>query len=251
MWLQSARGFSIVPRRAVPGCVRAAVGCAVVASAVVACAQGERVVDTTGNVEPMIVDGGQTMPSPTSSTPEPQGTGAAGTATGGVPNTATGGSPMIGAGGAPSSTSGGTSAGGTSSIDGGGAGTSSPTPEEQCLLLEAQTDCTRCACAWCTTLVLDCFVSGDAARDTACRTIVDCARANSCSNTDCYCGDPPISDTCATMAQGPCVAEIQDAAGTTDIGLIAGYQQDPNHAIGRASLLGGCAATNCAAECGL
>jgi hypothetical protein len=49
---------------------------------------------------------------------------------------------------------------------------------------------------------------------------------------------------------GACVDEINQAAQTTDPGVVFGALSDPQHAITLARDLGDCAFLNCAAECG-
>jgi len=87
----------------------------------------------------------------------------------------------------------------------------------------------------------------------ACDNLVACIRARHCAPTGdafaCYCGT--ASDiACLTGAgNGPCKAEMEVAAHTTDPGIIANVFVDPSLPIGRATNLIGCDAESCSMEC--
>jgi hypothetical protein len=107
--------------------------------------------------------------------------------------------------------------------------------------------CRDCACEHCTEEVLNCYISGDAPRDAACKTIAECAADNNCSGFDCFCGPgqcrPP---------NGPCLSELQTALGVGEIGIfeIQRCLEDPDCALYRANAFGTCSYDNCSDECG-
>ena len=164
--------------------------------------------------------------------------------TGGAP--ATGGAPITG--GAPA-TGGLPATGGTPATGG------APNMDvERCLTFSEQSTpsaCESCACSQCTQAALDCFDSGDATRDQHCQAIVRCGQANGCSGVDCYCGAMDVT-MCqmATTPGGPCVSEIQAAAGTDFQAIADAFLVDMNHAVYRAGIVGGCALMFCATPCG-
>lgn len=122
------------------------------------------------------------------------------------------------------------------------------TAQEQCMALFPSADaCEMCACLNCTQLTLDCYGTGTAL-DMKCVDVVDCARANDCTGTPCFCGaDGPV--VCAILPAGPCVAEIQAAASAPDPATVFLQQNDPAFPLGRANLLGTCSVMNCPADC--
>jgi len=124
-----------------------------------------------------------------------------------------------------------------------------PTPnQQQCLDNFSSDDCEHCACLNCTTQSLNCRDSGDSALDAACESIVACARAADCVGPVCYCGTADVF-TCITAPNGPCIAEIQAAAGTTDSIAIESQRVDATTAVGRADILGNCSVTQCPDVC--
>jgi hypothetical protein len=117
------------------------------------------------------------------------------------------------------------------------------------MLGQTQTPLTECACSNCAVHLAACFQSatreqnGDAARDAACRTVVECAQAQGCAGTDCYCGTGVDLIACAEApAQGPCAQEIATAAGCDliDALCVAAAQVDPATALGRANAVSLC-----------
>ena len=115
--------------------------------------------------------------------------------------------------------------------------------------------CSQCACAQCTTEMLNCYKSGDSERDLLCPPVVECALAEGCTGTcgtPYYCsgevcwgaGDPPPS--------GPCMTPISAAAGggttTTEVG---GRSQDSTYPLYWSEQYGICLRAQCRSECGL
>lgn len=123
------------------------------------------------------------------------------------------------------------------------------TPEQvACLDTIAQNDCERCACMQCTEQVTACSASGNAARDEKCTAVEDCAVENQCSGSGCYCGTASYFE-CAFNRNGPCIKEVEQAAGTSSPTQIDSQGQDPNTALGRAQALGACRRAQCRSEC--
>jgi hypothetical protein len=108
------------------------------------------------------------------------------------------------------------------------------------------TSCARCTCMKCGSQVSTCFASTDATKNTQCARVQACAEQNKCTQRSCYCGN---SATCLSPS-GPCVSIIEQVAGGGALS-VARAEEDPNHALGRASLIGACQITQCKAECGL
>lgn len=114
---------------------------------------------------------------------------------------------------------------------------------------QAQTPLTECACSNCAVYLAACFQSavsepgGDANRDAACRSVVECAQSTGCAGTDCYCGTGVDLVTCAgAPAQGPCAQQIAAAAqcDLMDAVCVAMAQADVNTALGRANAVSLC-----------
>jgi hypothetical protein len=117
-----------------------------------------------------------------------------------------------------------------------------------CLDTIAKNDCERCACKQCADAVTACSASGSASRDAKCTAVEACAIEKHCSGMACYCGTSTFVE-CAFVANGPCRAVIEDAAGTTNPNLIQSRGQDPTTALGRAQTLGDCRRAQCNGEC--
>lgn len=108
------------------------------------------------------------------------------------------------------------------------------------------TSCARCTCEKCGTQVGTCYASSDATKNTQCSKVQACAEQNKCTQRSCYCG---TSSTCL-VPNGPCATLIEQVAGGGPL-TVSRAEEDPNHALGRASLIGACQITQCKAECGL
>ncbi len=254
---------------------------------VVACAQGEPLKDDTAPYEPAApldsgassggapaattggssnvstgglapVTTGGVPPTPAASGGASMNTGGASTSTGGA-STSTGGASM---GGAPPSAGGTTpSTGGTPAATGGAmtpmtggapSGGAGSTDFDRCVALTKDDACTRCVCSSsCQAAALACGASSDTTRNAACTRIVECGMAQHCTNIPCYCGPSGDLTACQTAPAGPCVAEIQAAAGSSDFATVAAALTDVNHAVNLANAVGDCAKQNCAGTCGL
>ena len=109
--------------------------------------------------------------------------------------------------------------------------------------------CAICACTVCTTLMKACRDSGDDTRDMRCTEVADCANEESCAGDVCYCGDFPDRVGCALWGNGPCKAEVERAAGSTDPVRVEQEGANPDSALGRAKALGDCTVRNCDDAC--
>lgn len=107
--------------------------------------------------------------------------------------------------------------------------------------------CSQCICAKCASEVAVCYASPDRTKNQQCRQIRECAQANQCAGTECYCGD---SSRCLTEPTGACVEVIQRVAGTDSTLQIMSASNDPASPVGRANTLSMCSQSSCAAECG-
>lgn len=112
----------------------------------------------------------------------------------------------------------------------------------------ASNDCERCECMQCTDAMIACSASGDASRDAKCTAVEDCAIAERCSGSACYCGDSSRVE-CGFRSNGPCKSVIEEATGTSSASEIENQGLDPDTALGRAVKLGECRRAQCKAEC--
>jgi hypothetical protein len=106
-------------------------------------------------------------------------------------------------------------------------------------------ECALCMCTRCAGEKLACNDDSDEERGELCADLQVCVRASRCFDTSCYCQNvlaciPP---------DGPCVAEVEAAAETTNVFDIDGRKMNTNYAIGRSYALDSCIAANCASAC--
>lgn len=167
------------------------------------------------------------------------GTGAAGTGTAAAP--ATGGT---------GAATGGTGAGMTA------AGTSAPLPLTDPMVMTCVSDalgrgetqaCSECVCTNCLTEAQNVYMNPDATKAMTAQGVVTCCQ-NACSRgTPCYCGETNgMVDlaACAMTPMGPCVMEIEAAAGAMGLIGVAGPAADPTTALGIANAFGNCVLGN-------
>jgi hypothetical protein len=110
--------------------------------------------------------------------------------------------------------------------------------------------CERCACFNCTQEVVDCRGDADATRRMRCDALVTCGLQNDCDGLGCYCGTANLIACGTGSANGPCIPEVELAAGPSTNPLeINDRQRDPTYALGRANLLGACAVQKCPDVC--
>jgi hypothetical protein len=123
--------------------------------------------------------------------------------------------------------------------------------ELSCRAARGDGACAACECRHCAEQVLDCVASGDEGDkgDAQCAAVLDCGHEHHCTAIDCYCGNASLV-ACAVSPHGPCVTQIQAAAGTSDATAVYEAQMDGDGPVGRAAALGSCAKSTCAAECG-
>jgi hypothetical protein len=81
--------------------------------------------------------------------------------------------------------------------------------------------------------------------------MIRCGLQNDCTSTACYCGPGVV--LCGGILgrpTGPCVLEVEAAAGgTTDPLIIIERMTDTDYAVGRANLLAECAVQQCPDVC--
>jgi hypothetical protein len=93
------------------------------------------------------------------------------------------------------------------------------------LVLDGRVICDDCGCWGCGFEVMGCLQSGDGAEDALCSDVLECALQNSCQVWDCYCNEPNCGggDPDGT---GPCVAEMNAAAGGQKAEVFSVWQSD-------------------------
>jgi hypothetical protein len=94
-----------------------------------------------------------------------------------------------------------------------------PSLEQQCVssagreLAEIASGCTNCACGACAASVLPCLEKGESIYDRPCRELLKCAVNHGCHDWDCYCSDETCRMNPEEEGNGPCVEEMNAAAG--------------------------------------
>jgi cysteine-rich repeat protein len=111
------------------------------------------------------------------------------------------------------------------------------TPQERCAALwqPPTAECAQCGCEGCAPEIVACLAAADDRTRMLCSDVLNCAARSRCFGQECYCGDADPA-ACATMgnANGPCRAEIEQAANSTDPGLIRVISFDPTSPLGLA-----------------
>jgi cysteine-rich repeat protein len=127
------------------------------------------------------------------------------------------------------------------------------TPEQICRVKIGASDaCALCSCANCTQAALDCYGASSADEVTRCKGLVDCGVANKCTGNACYCGAGVSDLTCLFGGPaGPCIPQVEAAAGSTNPFTIQTLSTDLTSPLGRADALGSCGFMKCKTECGL
>jgi hypothetical protein len=105
--------------------------------------------------------------------------------------------------------------------------------------------CAKCSCTSCADTYLACIDNADATVNQKCNAVLECARKNRCFGTDCYCGTALF----CTPPSGPCVKEIEAAAGTNDATMIPTIANDMMTTLGKAYTADRCRNTQCAQQC--
>jgi cysteine-rich repeat protein len=110
------------------------------------------------------------------------------------------------------------------------------TPQERCVALwkPASEECAKCACESCAPEVVSCITAPDENTRNNCTQVLDCAARSHCFGQECYCGSADTAECGRGDARGPCKAEIEQAAGTTDPAIIRLLSLDPATPLGMA-----------------
>ena len=93
-----------------------------------------------------------------------------------------------------------------------------PTEEQQCAtsasrdLADIASGCSACACDACAASVLPCLEKGDV-YERPCRDVLSCSVSHGCRDWDCYCLNEACRDDPEAAGDGPCVEEMNAAAG--------------------------------------
>ncbi len=128
------------------------------------------------------------------------------------------------------------------------------TPDQvHCLENFAADDCEMCTCLSCTSEYLACRDNSNQNDDSKCNAVLICSRANNCVGGPCYCGND-TTGTCGygtTGPQGPCVHEIESAAGALpgDVFAVNAAAMSTNNPLGRAYVADQCRVNNCVDVC--
>jgi hypothetical protein len=104
-------------------------------------------------------------------------------------------------------------------------------------------ECGKCSCLNCTDTFLACRADEDESANELCNAVLHCAQENNCFGDPCYCSEVCLSPN------GPCSAEIEAAAGTTDPVVIFFSSMDRNSPLGRAYLSDQCRVQQCGDVC--
>jgi len=111
--------------------------------------------------------------------------------------------------------------------------------------------CAQCSCLNCRQRTVNCYGSTDATANARCRALIECGRENGCTGGDCYCGSVSLWLCPGIGGNGPCIPEVEAAAGSDNPFTILERSTDTNYALGRANALAECAVAECESECEL
>jgi hypothetical protein len=101
--------------------------------------------------------------------------------------------------------------------------------------------CGGCACAECTSPVLDCLSRADSQDRTLCTSLLKCAQTNGCHDWDCYCSTDQCLTDPTVAGDGPCAQQMEAAAGGGHDQVLAEHRaNDPNRPLVRAVRANGC-----------
>jgi mono/diheme cytochrome c family protein len=109
--------------------------------------------------------------------------------------------------------------------------------------------CASCECGSCTAATQACVASGNAARDASCAALATCQHANGCVGDACYCGTGLAAVTCFLVPLGPCVAQIDAAAGGHGLFTIQGARGRAETAYARSEAVATCGVSQCPVAC--
>jgi hypothetical protein len=118
-------------------------------------------------------------------------------------------------------------------------------PDQLACLQNAADECEKCACMNCTAKETACRLGTDKAANDLCNGVLVCARKNNCAGQPCYCG---TAFGCIG-ANGPCLKEIEAAAGSTDPLTINSRYMDTTMPLGRSWFADACRVMQCQSVC--
>jgi hypothetical protein len=118
-------------------------------------------------------------------------------------------------------------------------------PDQLKCLQTANDGCEKCACMNCAATELSCRLGTDKAANDLCNAVLACARKNNCVGQPCYCG----TALACIGPNGPCMKEIQAAAGSTDLLTINARQTDTTMPLGRSWYADSCRVMQCQSAC--
>ena len=121
-------------------------------------------------------------------------------------------------------------------------------PDAFCAADLTLSGCQRCSCDRCLDTYLACRQGSSAEENALCSAVLDCAERARCTADTCYCGSAPTIPACL-IPSGPCMREIEMAAGTTDSTTIRSVSRDPATPLGRATAAGMCRVSECNGAC--
>lgn len=117
-------------------------------------------------------------------------------------------------------------------------------PTQIACLSTASGPCETCACINCTATEQTCRNGSDAIENAKCGDVLDCTQQNNCIGQACYC-DPDAF----CLVAGPCLKQIQAAAGTDDPYRLATALVDPTTTVGKSYAADSCRITQCRDSC--
>lgn len=106
-------------------------------------------------------------------------------------------------------------------------------------------ECAKCSCMNCTPTYMACRAGEDAKANDLCNGVLECSSSKGCYGSACYCGgaflcNPPT---------GRCRAEVEAAAGSTDVGMVGNQANDANTTLGKAYVAETCRYEQCQRRC--
>jgi len=124
--------------------------------------------------------------------------------------------------------------------------------ENDCTLSPTCDDCESVACTNYQNIDVYNACYNDPANGDLCLDWVMCARENECAfnhPNECYCGTASQADCMGGSANGPCIAEVEAAAGSTSPMTIGQRFMDAEYALGDGTMLLLCDRENCNPIC--
>jgi hypothetical protein len=101
--------------------------------------------------------------------------------------------------------------------------------------------CRDCACDRCSSSALDCLSRGSVQERALCTALFGCALRHACHDWDCYCSTSKCYTTTTAPGDGPCVSEMNAAAGGQHDRVSAVHREnDPSQPLVKAVRAIGC-----------